>query len=87
MESRSKVRRIFEMSALHQRCYKLCGLGTQDIHMMEVIGSLIERVQQWFARYRAELVYAEARDRRRPITEMEWNGAMIGDLKRRSLDA
>jgi hypothetical protein len=54
---------------------------------MEVIGSLIERLQRWFARYQAELVYAEARDRRRPIAEMEWNGAMIGDLRRRSLDA
>jgi hypothetical protein len=54
---------------------------------MESIGSLIERVRRWFARYRAELVYSEARDRRRPIAEMEWNGAMIGDLKRRSLDA
>jgi hypothetical protein len=50
---------------------------------MEIIGSLIERLQRWFARYRAELVYPEARDRRRPIAEMEWNGAMIGDLRRR----
>jgi hypothetical protein len=54
---------------------------------MEIIGSLIERVQRWFARYRAELIHAEAGDRRRPIAEMEWNGAMIGDLRRRSLDA
>jgi hypothetical protein len=56
-------------------------------HSMETIGSLIEHLQRWFARYRAELVHAEARDRRRPIAEMEWSGAMIGDLRRRSLDA
>jgi hypothetical protein len=54
---------------------------------METIRSLIEHLQRWFARYRAELVHAEARDRRRPIAEMEWSGAMIGDLRRRSLDA
>jgi hypothetical protein len=54
---------------------------------MEVVGSLIERLQRWFARYRAELVYAEAKDRRRPMAEMEWNDAMTGDLRRRSLDA
>jgi hypothetical protein len=54
---------------------------------MEVIGSLIERLQRWFARYKSELVHAEARDRRRPIAEIEWNGAMIGDLRRRSFDA
>jgi hypothetical protein len=59
---------------------------TQDIHMA-VVGSLVIRLQQWFARYRAEQVYAEPRDRRRPIAEMEWNGARIGDLRRRSLDA
>jgi hypothetical protein len=61
--------------------------GGHPEHPMKVIGSLIERLQRWFARYRAQLVYAEARDRRRPIAEMEWNGAMIGDLRRRSLDA
>ena len=53
----------------------------------QVIGKLFERLQRWIARYRAELEYAEARDRRRPtLAEMEWNGAMIGDLRRRSSD-
>ena len=52
-----------------------------------MIGKLFERLQRWFARYRAELEYAEARDRRRPtLAEMEWNAAMIGDLRRRSSD-
>jgi hypothetical protein len=55
---------------------------------MEVIGSLIERVQRWFARYRAEVTHTEARDRRRQsLAEIELNGATIGDLRRRSLDA
>jgi hypothetical protein len=54
---------------------------------MEVIGSLIERLQRWFARYRAELTHAEARDRRQQLLdEIEWNAATIGDLRRRSLD-
>jgi hypothetical protein len=53
---------------------------------MEIIGSLIEHLQRWFARYRAEVTRAEARDRRRPAIEMEWNGAMVGDLRRRSSD-
>jgi hypothetical protein len=55
---------------------------------MEIIGSLIEHVQRWFARYRAEVTHAEARDRRRQsLAEIEWNGVTIGDLRRRSLDA
>jgi hypothetical protein len=55
---------------------------------MEVISNLIERLQRWFARYRAELTHAEARDRRRQsLAEMEWNGAAISDFRRRSLDA
>jgi hypothetical protein len=53
---------------------------------MEVIGSLVEHLQRWSARYKTELAYAEARDRRRPPAEIEWNGAMIGDVRRRSLD-
>jgi hypothetical protein len=54
---------------------------------MEVIGSLIERLQRWFASYRAELTNAEARDRRlSTLAEIEWNSAMIGDARRRSLD-
>jgi hypothetical protein len=55
---------------------------------MRLIGSLIEHLQRWFARYRTELAHAEASNEQRPsLTETEWNGAMIGDLRRRSLDA
>jgi hypothetical protein len=53
---------------------------------MEIIQSVIEHLQRWFARHKAELAHAEARDRRRPAIEMEWNGAMVGDLRRRSSD-
>ena len=38
------------------------------------------------ARYKAALDYAEIRERRRPTPELEWNGEMIGDLRRRSSD-
>jgi hypothetical protein len=55
---------------------------------MDVIGRLIERLQRWFARYRTEVTYAEAIDRRRQsLAEIEWNGATIGDVRRRSRDA
>jgi hypothetical protein len=55
---------------------------------MRLIGSLIEHLQRWFARYRIELAQAEASNEQRPsLAEIEWNGAMIGDLRRRSLDA
>ncbi len=55
---------------------------------MEVVGSLIKHLQRWFVRYQTELVYAEARVRRQPtLAEIEWNGAMIGELGRRSSDA
>ena len=48
---------------------------------MDVIGRLIERLQRWFARYRTEVTYAEAIDRRRQsLAEIEWNGATIGDV-------
>jgi hypothetical protein len=54
---------------------------------MRLIESFIEHLQRWFARYRT-LVHAEARNQHRPsLAEIEWNGAMIGDLRRRSLDA
>jgi hypothetical protein len=46
---------------------------------MKLIGSLIEHLQRWIARYGAELDYAEMRERRRPTPEIEWNGEMIGD--------
>ena len=32
------------------------------------------------------LDYADARERRKPTSEIKWNGATIGDLRRRSLD-
>ena len=55
---------------------------------MRLIGSFIEHLQRWFTRYRTELVHAEARNQyRQSLAEIEWNGAMIGDLRRRSLDA
>jgi nucleoid DNA-binding protein len=48
--------------------------------------SLIERLQRWISRYKVALNYA-ARDRRQPTGEIEWNGKMIGELRRRSSDA
>jgi hypothetical protein len=54
---------------------------------MEMIENIIEHLQRWFARYKRELASAEAKDRRRLTIEIQWNGAMIGDLRRRSLDA
>jgi hypothetical protein len=67
---------------------KVLSRGIRDIHPMRLIGSLIEHLQRWFARYRTELAQAEASNEQRPsLTEIEWNGAMIGDLRRRSLDA
>ena len=58
------------------------------VRNMRLIGSLLEYVQRWSARYEGALAYAEARDRRRaPEPEIEWNGEMIGELWRRSADA
>ena len=54
---------------------------------MRLIESLIDRLQRWIARYRVALNYDGARDRRRPAPEIEWNGAMISDVRRRSFDA
>jgi hypothetical protein len=55
---------------------------------MRLIGSFIEWLQRWFARYKAELAHAEARNRRRlTLAEIEWNSAKIGDLRRRSSEA
>ena len=53
---------------------------------MRRIESLIERLQRWISRYKVALNYA-ARDRRQPTGEIEWNGKMIGELRRRSSDA
>jgi hypothetical protein len=54
---------------------------------MGLVGSLIERLQRWIARYRVALNYADAKDRRRLTPEIEWNGEVIGELRRRSSDA
>ena len=53
---------------------------------MKLIASLIEHLQRWIARDKLVSDYADARERDRPTPEIEWNGAMIGDLRRRSLD-
>jgi hypothetical protein len=54
---------------------------------MSLIGSLIEHLQRWIARYKVALEYADDKGLRRPTSEIEWNGEMIGDLRRRSSDA
>lgn len=54
---------------------------------MRLIESLIERLQRWITRYKVVLDYADTREQRSPTPEIEWNGAMIGDMRRRSLDA
>ena len=46
---------------------------------MRLIGSLIEHLQRWIARYKVALDYADARDGRRPKPEIEWNGEMIAN--------
>jgi hypothetical protein len=51
---------------------------------MRFVRSLIERLKNMVARYNAVLTYAAARDRLRPLRE--WNGEMVGDLRRRPLD-
>jgi hypothetical protein len=45
---------------------------------MRFIGSLLERLQRWIAGYKMALTHADVGDRRRSI---------IGELRRRSLDA
>jgi hypothetical protein len=62
-------------------------VGGKDGTTMKLIGTLVLYLQRWIARYRAALDYADARDRQRPAREIEWNGEMIGDLRRRSSDA
>jgi len=54
---------------------------------MRLIESLMEQLRRWTARYKVVLDYADTRERRSPTPEIEWNGAMIGDMRRRSLDA
>jgi hypothetical protein len=53
---------------------------------MRLVRSLIEHLQRWIARYKAALDYVDARDGRGLTSEIEWNGRMVGDLRRRSLD-
>jgi hypothetical protein len=54
---------------------------------MRLVRSLIEHLQRWIVRYRVALDYGDAREQRRPTPEIEWNGEMVGDLRRRSSDA
>ena len=53
---------------------------------MRLVRSLIEYLQRWIVRYRVALDYGDAREPRRPIPEIEWNGEMIGDMRRRLPD-
>ena len=61
--------------------------GGKDGTTMRLIGSLTLYLQRWIARYRVALDYAGARDRQRPAREIEWNGELMGELRRRSSDA
>ena len=54
---------------------------------MRRIESLIGQLQRWISRYKVALNYSDTRDRRQPTGEIEWNGKMIGELRRRSSDA
>jgi len=54
---------------------------------MRLIENLIEQLRRWVTRYKVVLDYADTRERRSSTPEIEWNGAMIGDIRRRSLDA
>jgi hypothetical protein len=57
---------------------------TTEAHM-RLIPNLLDRLQRLIARYKVTLDYA--RERRGPTREIEWNGAMVGELRRRSSDA
>jgi hypothetical protein len=54
---------------------------------MRLIENLIDRLQRLIMRYKVTLDYGHDRERRGLAHEIEWNGAMIGDLRRRSSDA
>src|SRR5262249_43216562 len=41
----------------------------------------LEQLKRWIVRYKVALDYADAKERRRPTSEIEWNGEMIGDLR------
>jgi hypothetical protein len=53
---------------------------------MELVRSLIERLKDWAARYKAALSYAAAGNRLPPSRKVEWNDEMIGDLRQRPMD-
>jgi hypothetical protein len=55
--------------------------------LMGLIRRLISHLQRWTARYMVALDYADVWERRRPVRKIVWNGAIIGDLKRRFPDA
>jgi hypothetical protein len=93
-----EIRLCHDKSAPHDRyfpitCFesgarqgKLAAGGFEARRPMRRIGSLIEQLKRWISRYKVALNYAESKDRRRPTGEIEWNGEMIGELRRRSLD-
>jgi hypothetical protein len=43
-------------------------------------------LQRWIVRYKVALDYGDARERRWPIPEIEWNGEMAGDMRWRLPD-
>jgi len=56
-----------------------------DCHLMACMTR--DEHERRIARYKVALDSADARDRRRSTIEIEWNGEMIGDLRRQSRDA
>jgi hypothetical protein len=55
---------------------------------MEVLRNFVKQIGRWVMRFRVALDESDARERLRPEREVEWNGEMIGDMKRRRfLDA
>jgi hypothetical protein len=54
---------------------------------MEILRNLVKQIRQSLAGVKMALQDTDTRQRRRPEREVEWNGEMIGDLKRRSSDA
>ena len=75
-----------EPSALEPKLNQASWLaGLEAEGTMRFIRSLGEYLHRWIVRYKAALDYVDAGDRR-PTEEIEWNGEMIGDLRRRSSD-
>jgi hypothetical protein len=50
---------------------------------MRLVRSLIEHLQRWIVWHKVALDYGDAGEQRRPIPEIEWNGEMIDDMRRR----